>query len=295
LLMHYMVSKETSIDFEYTGSSQEPSITLLAPIKNNNDPLHLTLGNPDLRPGFNQNFKVDLHHFKTWLVNVTAIFGLASTSIGTKTITDSLGRQVSQPVNVDGGKNAAVNLIMERRVLEFDMALHGMGTYGRTVSYINADLSRNDAYSGGGGLSLNKYMQGKYSLQLDFKFTYFDQVSSINTAAPVRYWTQSHMVAVTFYFIKDFEINTNTVYTWQQKNSSFSGNTSVMLWNAYFSHDFLRGRLVGKFQVNNILNASAGISRTNMANINTQSSTNTIGRYWMISAAWHFDRKFKSR
>jgi len=220
---------------------------------------------------------------------------LVSSSISTKTITDVLGRQISQPVNVDGGKTAVVNLSLERKLLGFDANIHAIGTYARTVSYVNADRTRNDAYAGSGGFSLNKYVQDKYSMQLNSNFTYFDQVSSINIAAPIHYWAQSHMGALTIDFIKDFEINTNAVYTWQQKTSAFSENTSVMLLNAYISHNFLHAGLVGKFQVNNILDANAGISRTNLANINTQSSTNILGRYWMISAAWHFDRKFKSK
>ena len=138
-------------------------------------------------------------------------------------------------------------------------------------------------------------MQDKYSLQLNTNFTYFDQVSSINATAPVRYWTQAHTGTVALYFIRDFEVNTSAVYTWQQKTSAFSANTSVLLWNAYISRNFLHGKLAARFQLNNILDANAGISRTNTGNINSQSSTNILGRYWMVSVVYHFDKKFKKK
>ncbi|HWB94090.1 MAG TPA: outer membrane beta-barrel protein [Puia sp.] len=294
-MLNYTLNKTTYLSFDYMASTQQPSISQLTPVTNNNDPLHINLGNHNLKPGFNQNFRLDFRHFRTWLVNVSLNLGLISNSIGMKTITDSLGRQISQPVNVDGAKSAGANLSLARRILGFDAGFHASATYARSVSYINADLSRNDAYTGGGGFSVNRYVQDKYSLQLNTNFVYFDQISSINAAAPVRYWTQTHAGAVTLYLIRDLEINTNAVYTWQQKTSAFSANTSVVLWNAYVSRNFLHGKLVGRFQLNNILDANAGINRSNTGNINTQSFTNILGRYWMLSAIYHFDKKFKKK
>jgi hypothetical protein len=224
-------------------------------------------------------------------VNVTT----SSNDISAKTITDSLGRQISQPVNVNGAGKAAINITVGRKILGFDVSFSTNGSYSRTVSYVNADLSRNSAYVGSAGVSFNKYASGKYSLQLSSWGTYFDQVSSVNFTAPVRYWTQNHQGVLTLFFIKGFELNTNAVYTWQQKTSAFSGNTSVLLWNVYFSRNFLHDQLVVKFNFQNILNANAGISRTNVANVNTETSTNILGRYWMLSASWHFDKKFKKR
>lgn len=295
LLLNYTPSPATNLNFNYNASTQQPTIAQLTPATNNTDPLHLMLGNPNLKPGFNQNFRLDFRHFKTWLINLSLITTFTSNSISTKTTTDSLGRQISQPVNVDGGRTAGLNLSISRKVLGFDAGLHAMGTYARTVNYINTDLSRNDAYTGGGGFSLNKFVADKYSLQLSTNFTYFDQVSSINTAAPVHYWTQNHQGLLVIYLIPNFEIGTSATYTWQEKTSAFASSTSVLLWNGYVARNFLHNKLVAKFQFNNILDANAGITRTNTGNINTQSSTNILDRYWILSAIYHFDKMFKRK
>jgi outer membrane receptor protein involved in Fe transport len=295
LLINYNLNKATFIRIDYTASTTQPSIQQLTPTKNNNNPLFITLGNPELKPGFRQNFRLDIHHFRSWLVDLNVTGALVSNGISTKTITDSLGRQVSQPVNVDGGRTGGVNFSLGRTVLGFNASMHLAGTYSRSASYVNADLSRNEAYTGGGGFSLNKYVADQYSVGFNSNFTYFDQVSSINTGAPVHYWTQSHIGAVTLYFIKDFEINTNAVYTWQEKTSAFSASTSVLQWNAYVSRNLLNAKWVVRFQVNNMLDANAGISRANTGNSNTQSSTNIPGRYLMISAIYHFDKQFRKK
>ena len=294
-LFNYTLNSSTNVRFEYSSSTQQPSIAQLQPSKNNSDPLHLTLGNPGLLPGFTQTFKLDYHRFKTWLVNIGANFALSNNSISTKTITDSLGRQITQPINVEGGKTGGINFFVGRKILGIDMALHFNSTYTRAVNFINADLNRSDIYVAGSGIDLNKYVPDKYSLHFSTSFSYFDQMSSINTNAPVHYWTQSQSGAVTLFLIRNYEVNTSANYTWQEKTSVFSVNTSVLLLNAYVGRNFLEDRLTARASITNILSQNSGISRSNLNNINTETSTNILGRYWMLSFIYHFDKKFKHK
>jgi len=288
----YTVNPTTSLVLNYSSSVTQPSITQLQVVKNNNDPLHITLGNPDLKSSSNQSFSFEYRRIRSWMMNLGLHLGFVSNNISTRTITDSLGRQISQPVNVDGGMSSALSFSLSKKILGFDAGFRATGSYSRAVNYINADLSNNDTYSAGGGLSLNRYLADKYSLQLYSSLNYFDAVSSINTAAPLHYWTQSHAGALTLFLVRNFEMNTNATYTWQQKTSAFAGNTSVLLWNAYVSRNFMNNRLALRIQLNNILDRNAGITRTNTANITTESATNILGRYYLLSAIYHFDRKF---
>ena len=295
VLLNYTINQATSVSFHYNASTQQPTIEQLTPVTNNSDPLHITLGNPDLKPGFNQSFRLDFHRFRTWLINLSLDMTLAANGISTRTTTDSLGRQISQPLNVGGGRSSEADLSLDRKILGFDAGFHAAATYAQTVMYINSVLSRSDAYSGGGGFSLNKYVEDKYSVQFYTNFIYFGQVNSINTAAPLHYWSQNHSGQINIYLLRDFDFGINGTYTWQEKTGTFSASTSVLLLNSYVSRNFLHNKLVIKGQLNNILNANAGISRTNVGNINTQSSTNILGRYWMLSAIYHFDKKFKKK
>jgi hypothetical protein len=293
LLINYTPNSTTRFGVKYDGSTQPPGFTQLQPVRNNSDPLHIMLGNPSLRPGFIQNMGLQFSSTRTWLLNLSLNLGLTSNSISTKTTTDSLGRQVSQPVNVDGGRNLRMNFSVNKKLLGIDVGLNSRIGYSRNVNYINTDLARNDSYTGSGGFKLGKYVPEKYSIQLEGQFTYFNSRSSVNIAAPVHYWAQSHTGNLTLFFIRGFDINTNAIYTWQQKSSAFAKNNSVMLWNASVLRNFLSNRLVLKLQANNLLNQNAGISRTNTGNINTETSTNILGRYWLLSLAYRFDHKYK--
>jgi type IV secretory pathway VirB9-like protein len=84
------------------------------------------------------------------------------------------------------------------------------------------------------------------------------------------------------------ELNTTGNYSWQQKTAAFTGNTSTFFWNAFVSKNFLQNRLVVKWRVNDILGLNSGIGRSFSGNTTTQTTSNVVGRYWMISVSYRF-------
>lgn len=292
MIVSYTPNSITRLEFYYFTSTQQPTIAQLVPTVNNTDPLHITVGNPGLKPGLTQDFKLNFNYFRGIIFNIHLDMVLVDGAINTKTTTDSLGRQISQPVNVNGGRTAEVGLSASKKIAGFDAGLYSDGSFARSVNFVNSLPSRNDDFTGSGGFSVSRYVPDRYGLQLKTNFAYFDQVSSINSGAPVRYWTQSHQGSITLYFLKWLELNTNAIYTWQEGTNGLS-STSVLLLNGYVGKDILHNKLSIRFQANNLLNQASGISRSSTGNVNSQSSTNILGRYWMISATYHFDKKFK--
>ncbi|WP_431211744.1 outer membrane beta-barrel protein [Puia sp. P3] len=50
----FNLDPNTQFNLEYNSNPELPSPEDLRPTKNNADPIHITLGNADLRPGFSQ-------------------------------------------------------------------------------------------------------------------------------------------------------------------------------------------------------------------------------------------------
>ncbi|HEY4061157.1 MAG TPA: outer membrane beta-barrel protein [Puia sp.] len=296
-VVNYTIDPFTSWHFTYSANTQQPSITQLQPVKNNNDPLHLVLGNPDLHPSLTQNFGLWFRRLKPFVLNLGLNFGVTGNSISTKTYTDSLGRQISQAVNVGGAQNAGLNFMINNKLEPWgiDAGFHINASYGRSVNYVGVDLSRNDNYIAGGGFSLAKYVPDKYSIQLNTNFSYFYNRSSVNVTAPTHYWTQSHYGLFSFFPFRGFEINTTVNYTWQQQTGNFGNSTSVLLWNGFVSQNFLNNQLTIRASINNLLDRNAGISRSNLGNTNSETTTNIMGRYWMLSGIWHFTHRRREK
>lgn len=281
------------IKVHYSGSTQQPSISQLQPVKNNNDPLHINLGNPNLQPGFHHDFDFDMHFLRGVAINLNGNFGFATSGISTKTYTDSIGRQVSQPVNVDGARNASLYLFMNKRInsIDLDLGINTGLSYNRTVNYVNQYISQNDNYTSTGGLTLSKFVADKYNFQLNSTFSYVFSSSSINATASTHYWTQNHNATVAIFLFPMFEISTSAFYNWRQKIDNFDKKNSVILWNASLGRNFFKNQLTIRWQINDILSQAASISRNVSANQTTENTSNTIGRYWMVIATWHFVKR----
>lgn len=291
LLLSYTPNSSSMISFNYTTAIQQPNPSDMSPIKNNSDPLHVTEGNPLLKPSFNQGFTMAFHRFKECLINFALNVMLTNNNISTRTITDSIGRQISQPVNINGGKVAALYFSIGKRLFGFEMELHNSESLNKNMNYLNSDLNSNNIYAIGSGIKIVKYMENKYSFQLYSNFSYFAQTSSLNSNFSIHYWTQYYTSDVRLLFVRKFDIGTGVIYNWQGKSSSFVNNASVFLWNMHLGRSLFHDNLDVKVQVNNIMNQNSGISRNNVGNISSQSTTNVIGRYWMLSMTYHFERK----
>ena len=102
----YRWSKQRSLRINYRGRSSQPSMTDLLPITDDSNPLNITMGNPGLKPTFNNNLNVRFQDFNVErLQNISANVGMGSTlnSIVNKiTYNEETGGRISQPTNLDG-------------------------------------------------------------------------------------------------------------------------------------------------------------------------------------------------
>jgi hypothetical protein len=281
------------IKFDYEGTTQQPSVTQLQPVINNNDPLHVTLGNPHLLPSLTHTASLDFHSFKSYNILVQLRAALTTNNISTKTYTDSLGRQVSQSENINGNYNAELFGSLNRKLFpsQIDVSLVTHLSYTHANNFVDTYLSRNNNYNGTWGVVLSKYLSEKFNVQATANVGYIYSSSSINAVAAIHYLTQGHNLLLSFFPASNWEINTVCSYTWQEKSGTFDKNTSTLWWNAFISRTYFKSKLTLRLQVNNILNQNAGVTRSNMVNQTSQTTSNAIGRYYMVALAFKINRR----
>ncbi|MDR3713295.1 MAG: TonB-dependent receptor [Puia sp.] len=291
----YNLSNTRSVYGYYTASVQLPTISQLQPVQNNNDPLHILTGNPGLQPSSTHVLQVNYQSLGATPLQAGFYGSFTTNSITTKTYTDSLGRQVSGWVNTSGAENAGLNFSVGRKVRALDLRVNTSLTYHNAVNFVDLLLSRNNTYTGNLGFSMALNDPDKYHFGVHSNLGYSYLSSSINTAAPTRYWSQNYSGDLGVFPFPGLELNTSGNYSWRQKTAYFDKNNAVFLWNAFVGKNFLRNRLVVKWQIDNILGQNTGIGRTITANQISENYSNIIGRYWMLSAAFHFVRVGKNR
>src|SRR5699024_10422624 len=57
--IRYRKSMQSSFYFNYFGNSQQPTMSQLQPVRNNEDPLNEAIGNPDLKQAFHHDFRIN--------------------------------------------------------------------------------------------------------------------------------------------------------------------------------------------------------------------------------------------
>jgi len=62
--MRFEVDKFRTVAFNYSGNIQQPSIAQQQPVRNNNNPLEIEIGNPSLRPSFTHQFSAEFSEVK---------------------------------------------------------------------------------------------------------------------------------------------------------------------------------------------------------------------------------------
>ncbi len=287
-----MLNSNEQIALDYSGQPQAPAVSQLQPVPNNNDPLHLYIGNPGLAPSFTHRIRIMYSNLKWMHFTSWAAYGLIKDLITTRTVTDNFGRQITQLVNVNGANSgniyAGISGLVPALKANFNFNLNT--SYTQNINYVNGDLCRNDDINLAAGLTVTRSFSNYSNVQLNLNLAYNTQSSSVTSQAP-HYWSQNNSIIITYFPLTGLEITNTVFYTWRQATDNFKTGNSSLLLNASVAKLLMKNLLTIKFQVNNALDQNIGISRYFSQNNYGQSTTNTLSRFWQLSAAFRFNRK----
>jgi len=62
----YQFTQQRRIGLRYNGNTQQPSIQQIQPVRTNEDPLNVQLGNPNLKPAFGNNVSLNFFDYKVF-------------------------------------------------------------------------------------------------------------------------------------------------------------------------------------------------------------------------------------
>jgi len=287
--IHYNLSPYKEILFDYKGNPSQPSASQLQPIQNNNDPLHIILGNPNLRPIFIHNASLLYQNLSTCAINIRLNYGIISNNISTRTYTDIEGRQLSQQVNTKNSETVTLTMSSNKQLkpITLDFGTNMYLSYGQSFNYINNSLNHNNTVNTGTGISLAKYEIEKYSFQLNGTIGWVSNQSSLSNNISTHYFTQDYSAQLSLFPIRGLEVNSSWNYSWKGKIAESEKNSSTIMWHLYVNKNILKNQIQLRWLFANILGQN-DISRSVYNNISTETRSNAIGRNWMISAIFRF-------
>ncbi|MEO8886543.1 MAG: TonB-dependent receptor [Mucilaginibacter sp.] len=294
-VFRYRFGPSTNYSFNYSGAATQPTIDQLQPIQINTDPQNISVGNANLQPSFRHNFSTSYSASKTisgQYISFRGNYSFTTNPIITSVTVDPLtGIQTNQPVNLTSKNpyNFGAGSSFSRRVLgaTVELSLSASGNIG--YSYNNHILSTNKQTNYNATLYLQKNEVKKYSFSVSGGpqysiYTYSVQPASNNS--PLGYNISS---SGTLYLPGKFQIASDIRYSYQPPVRGVPALTSNML-NASINKTFLKGdNLKISITGNNLLNQDQVQRYPGLTSI-TQTSYNTIKRYFMLSVSWDFTK-----
>jgi hypothetical protein len=292
----YKISKQSKISVNYNGSTRQPTLQQIQPLRDNTDPMNIAVGNPDITQEFNHSFSAQANDYRALSGRYLWANGgisFVKDDISRSEKINSIGAREYQYVNVNGNYNAWGYIGYGFRIQKWNLR---MGVNGNTnTNHVNnivngvKNITDNNSYTGGIDFDYEGEKE-KFEISLNPRVTYNDNRSTISTLT-ASYWTTTTELEMSWELPMKFEIGSDINWYIRQKTVVFDGNNNVFKWNAYVSKKFAKNdQLELRAYVNDILNQNIGFNRFAQNNYVTENNYNTIKRYGMLSLTWNFTK-----
>jgi Outer membrane protein beta-barrel family len=292
----YNYKSNSNFRINYNGSTSQPSINQLQPIRNNDNYYNQYIGNPDLKPSFTNSFR--LSHNSYDFVKELSLY--QSVSIRTtnnafttnRTINVDSNKTVTKPINTNG--NFSISFYagswFKIKKLKMDVGINPNFNYSKMINLINDKTNESKNLSTGFSLYLSKSKDKKYDFSVSNNFNN-NRNSTTQNDRIQKFNTYSLDADATVYYKKTWSITTNYNLFVRQKTADFKDNLSNQLWNARLQHTFKNDEFTAYILVRDILNQNIGITRNFYDNLQIEESNTRLKRYAMIGFTWNFKNK----
>lgn len=285
----------------YRTSTNEPSVNELQNVVNNQNPLNLRVGNPDLGQSYNHNIfanisKINLEKSRTLFLfvthSVTSDFIGNSTFLTTK---DTLinkeillrsGGQLSRPVNLDGNIRSSFFLTYGAplKKLKTQFNINTRVSFNRTPGLINGVTNLNDNTTLSQGLTFNSNISQNVDFSISTTGSYNIVNSSLQQNLNNNFYQQESNMRLYFSSKNGKFFMGNNVAHSLYSGLSEGFNQNFWLWNMEGGFRFAKNNKAEiKAVLFDVLNQNNSISRTISDVAVTDVFTNVLTRYGMIT------------
>lgn len=312
-----------NVRLNYRGNSSQPSISQMMPVPDNSNPMSQTLGNPSLAPYFSHNFGGEYRYnnrrtFSSFnirlnggftqdpIVNAT-LYGNGNTRYsipfnGKNTYNYSANTMVNLPIaksnfsisndlgfnsstssSYEGSKNLDVTKYYDNGNFDYTRFFHDYPDFSKSKDFV---------VNGMVTTSVNErfrltYRADSFEAQVGASTRYSNTTNSINTASNISNWNNALTGSLTWnWSLTGMSVQSDVNYRW------YAGYTTPMdpecIWNAEISKLILRNRVTMALRAVDILAQSKTFSVSENSNVHTETLSNTLGRYIILSFTWRF-------
>jgi hypothetical protein len=281
------------INLNYSTNSSPAAINDLQPVQDNTNPNRIQIGNPDLKPNYVHNLRLNAN---VWQALTGRYFwgggnaSITNNAFATSTEFDQFGRTIAKTVNVDGNIFANVYAgggfpILNRKI-EFAPNLNG--SYNKYTNYINDQENVTKTTSITAGLDIELKLDS-LDVTIGNSYSYNNPVSSLSSVSNQPFATQKYFIEGEWRLPKHFELKTNATYTLNTGRAA-AFNRNIFIVNVEISKAFLSTEnIILTVSANDLLNQNLNLQRQINGNVITDNYTQIISRYFLMKLTFKFN------
>jgi hypothetical protein len=293
---NYDFTDTKHVRLDYETSIQEPTIQQLQPVVDNSDPLNLYVGNPDLSPAYVHNWRLNFTTFDP--ISFISLFAFVDASYSENAIATSQSFteqqvRISQPVNVDNtfkvSGNAAFGFPIQQLGSRFNISANVSHQDGINVV---DDVESKTVQKVIGGIARYDFRYKEiFDLNLRANISRQSTTYEFSEQSNQLFFNKTFAAEANLSFLKNYQLSSSFEYLIYE-NKTTSEEQSIPLLNVSLSRFFLKaksGEL--RFSVNNMLDRNIGISQRADVNYFERVTTNSLGRYFMVSFIYALNKQ----
>ncbi len=291
----YTYKSNHSFSVNYSGTTRQPTIDQLQPLRNNNDQFNLYIGNPDLKPSFTNSFSINNYGYNfvkdLWIYQSLSLSAVNNAISNNRVTTIATGETKTQPINTNGNINLNFwgGLGFKAKKINTRFGLNLNTGFNRYVNFINNEKNISDNTNTGINFNVNKSKDKKYDISFSWAPNYNVQKTT-QRKSPTKYFTTNTGVNATIYYKKVWSINTEYDLNTRQKTAQAPSFTNHIL-NARLQRTFKKDEYTVYFSARDLLNQNIGIDR-NFSDFGfTETRNDRLQRYFMLGFTWNFKNK----
>jgi hypothetical protein len=296
---NYTPKQQRRVTFSYNGNTRNPTLQQIQPIIDNIDPLNITIGNPDLKQSFTNNFSFrasDYKVLKNKSMSISVNYSSTDNAITNASTIDNFGKRINQAINVSGNYNFNAYVSYGFDIVpSLNFSINVGPGKNRNVNVINKLTNTTDnnninigAYS---GFWADKWI----NFWMNFNATYTSSTSSIRPDQTTKFWQYNTYSNIQLKFKKaklyaDLGLQAQ-IY---QKTAAFPNQQNSYIFSPSIRKIISKDeKWEAKVAVNDLFNENRGISRNANSNFVSETINETIQRYVLFSLVYNFSKNGK--
>jgi hypothetical protein len=295
--LNYDFAETKHLELNYETSVQEPSVQELQPVVDNSDPLNLYEGNPELRPAYQHNLRLefttfDQARFTNFFAFVEGRYIQHAITMSQEITPEQI--RISQPVNVSRKKelNSDVTFGFPLEKIKSRISISATANVDQGINILNDVEEEITQQQFGGRVRYDFRYQEIADFGLSANISRQTTAYEFSNLSDQLYFNQTYRVEGNLSFLLHYQLHTSLEYLWY-RNQSIGFSQRIPLLNVSLSRFVFKNKS-GEIKISgiNLMDESIGVSQTSNLNYVERTVSNSLGRFVMLSFTYSLNKHF---